>query len=112
MARSVNKLILVGHVGADPDVRSTGDGTKVANFPLATNHYWRDSNDREHDRTDWHRLTAWGRMAQFVEDYVHKGDRVYVEGRLQYGSYDRDGVTIPTPDVVVRELVLLSPPKD
>ena len=110
MGKSVNKIILVGNVGRDPEVRETSSGTKVCNLSLATNRRWRDSNDEEHDRVDWHRLTAWNNLAQFIQDYVHKGDRIYVEGRLQYDSYERDGVTIPTADVVVRELVLLSPP--
>ena len=61
------------------------------------------------ERTDWHRLTFWNRNAQLAEDYIRTGDRVYVEGRLEYGSYERDGVTVPTAEVHVREVVLLSP---
>ena len=67
------------------------------------------SGEEPQERADWHRLTLWNRLAQFAQDYVSKGDRVYVEGRLEYDSYERDGVTIPTADVNVRELVLLSP---
>ena len=109
MSRSVNKIILVGNVGQDPDIQETGNGTKVAHFSLATNRRRTGSGDDVQERTDWHRLTLWNRMAQFAEDYVSKGDRVYVEGRLEYDSYERDGVAIPTADVHVRELVLLSP---
>ena len=61
------------------------------------------------ERTDWHRLTCWNRLAQFVEDHVTTGDRIYVEGRIEYDSYERDGVTIPTAEITVRELVMLSP---
>jgi single-strand DNA-binding protein len=107
MSRSVNKIILVGNMGRDPEVRETPSGKKVANVSLATNHRMGSGPDAE-ERTDWHRLTLWNQLAQFAEDYVRKGDRVYVEGRLGYDSYERDGVTIPTAEVTVRELVLLS----
>lgn len=109
MSRSVNKIILVGNVGQDPDVQETANGTKVVHISLATNRRTSSNGEEQKERTDWHRLTLWNRLAQFTEDYVTKGDRVYVEGRLEYDSYERDGVTIPTADVVVRELVLLSP---
>jgi single-strand DNA-binding protein len=111
MSRSVNKIILVGHLGRDPEVRETQSGTKVANVTLATNHRWGNGEGEEQERTDWHRLTLWNRLALFAEEYAKKGDRVYVEGRLQYDSFEREGVTIPTAEVNVRELVLLSPPR-
>jgi single-strand DNA-binding protein len=109
MSRSVNKIILVGHVGQDPDIQETGNGTKVAHLSLATNRKTGGAGEEVQERADWHRLTLWSRLAQFAQDYVNKGDRIYVEGRLEYDSYERDGVTIPTADVNVRELVLLSP---
>ena len=106
MGRTINKIILVGNVGADPDVRETKNGTKVVHMSMATNRP--PYGDDPQERTDWHRLTPWARLAQFTEDYVKKGDRIYVEGRLEYDTYERDGVSIPTADVNVRELVLLS----
>ncbi|HWV56031.1 MAG TPA: single-stranded DNA-binding protein [Longimicrobiales bacterium] len=107
MSRSINKIILVGNVGRDADVHVTGAGTKVAHFSLATSRRVpRDGGYEE--RTEWHRLAVWDRLAQFVEEYVRKGDRLYVEGRLEYGSYEKNGVTIPTTEVHVRELVLLN----
>jgi single-strand DNA-binding protein len=111
MSRSVNKIILVGHVGRDPELRETQSGAKVANLSLATNHRFTTSGEEERERTDWHRITLWNRLALFAEEYVKKGDRIYIEGRLEYDSYERDGVTIPTAEVNVRELVLLSPPR-
>ena len=106
MARSVNKLILVGNVGRDPEVQKTSTGHTVAHFSLATSRRIpRESGFEE--RTEWHRITAWGRLAELADEYIRKGDRLYVEGRMQYDSYERDGVTIPTSDVVVRELVML-----
>jgi len=109
MSRSVNKIILVGHVGRDPDVHTTQNGNRVAHFSLATNQRLGTNGEEVRERTDWHRLTVWNRLADFAQEHVHKGDRLYVEGRLEYDSYEREGVTIPTADVNVRELVLLSP---
>ena len=109
MSRSVNKIILVGNVGRDPDIHQTQNGTKVAHVSLATNRRLPSDGEETKERTDWHRLTCWNRLAQFAEDYIATGDRIYIEGRLEYDSYERDGVTIPTADVNVREVVLLSP---
>jgi single-strand DNA-binding protein len=106
MARSINKLILVGNVGRDPEVQKTPNGHKVAHFSLATSRRIPRENGFE-ERTEWHRLTVWNKLAELAEEYIRKGDRLYVEGRIQYDSYERDGVTIPTSDVVVRELVML-----
>ena len=106
MARSVNKLILVGNVGRDPETQTTSNGHKVAHFSLATSRRIPRENGFE-ERTEWHRITVWSRLAELCEEYVRKGDRLYIEGRMQYDSYERDGVTIPTSEVVVRELVML-----
>ena len=107
MSRSVNKVTLIGNVGRDPDIQLTKSGTKVAHFSLATNRRPSQNGDGE-ERTDWHRLTLWNRQAQFAEDYIRTGDRIYVEGRLEYDSYERDGVVIPTAEVIVWEVVRLS----
>jgi single-strand DNA-binding protein len=109
MSRSVNKVILVGNIGRDPDVQTTSAGTKVAHVSLATSRRVPVTGGFE-DRTEWHRLTLWDRLAQLAEDYVRKGDRVYVEGRMEYDSYEKNGVTVPTAEVQVRELVLLGSP--
>jgi single-strand DNA-binding protein len=108
MSRSVNKIILVGNVGRDPDIQQTKNGTKVAHMSLATNRRTPGNGAEPAERADWHRITMWNRTAQFAEDYIKTGDRIYVEGRLEYDSYERDGVTIPTADVSVSEVVLLS----
>ena len=107
MSRSVNKVILIGAVGSDPDVRITSAGVKIARVSLATN--WRTGGNEPEERTDWHRVTLWGRLAQVAEDYVSRGDWLYVEGYLQYDSYERDGVTIPTAEIRAREMVMLPP---
>ncbi len=110
MSRSVNKVILVGNAGRDPDVQTTAGGVKVAHLSLATSRRF-PRNGRVEERTDWHRLTLWDRLAQIAEEHVRKGDRLYVEGRMEYDSYERNGVTIPTSEVQVRELVMLGAPR-
>ncbi len=106
MSRSVNKIILVGNVGNDPEVRITRSGVKVARISVATN--WRTAGEEAEERTDWHRVNLWGRLAQVAEEYVSKGDKLFVEGYLQYDSYERDGITIPTAEIRAREMVMLS----
>ena len=107
MARSVNRITLIGNVGRDPDIQQTKNGPKVAHFSVATNRRMPAGTDGE-EPTDWHRLTLWNRQAQFAEDYIRMGDRVYIDGRLEYDSYERDGVVIPTAEVIVREVVMLN----
>ncbi len=106
MSRSVNRVILVGNAGSDPDLRETSAGTAVAHVSLATSRVYQ-RNGQEQRKTDWHRLTFWAGAAEAVEKWVRKGTRLYVEGRIEYGSYDRDGISIPTADVVVSEFVFL-----
>ena len=107
MSRSVNKITLIGNVGRDPDIQETKSGTKVAHFSIATNRRLAAGSDEE-ERTGWHRLTLWSKQAQFAEDYIRTGDRIYVEGRLEYDSYERDGVVIPTAEIHVFECLLLT----
>lgn len=106
MPRSVNRVTLVGNVGSDPDVRETGNGTRVAHLSLATDRRFRRNGEVE-KRTDWHRLTFWGKAAETVEQYVRKGSKLYVEGRIEYGTYEREGIEIPSVDVIVRDFVML-----
>ncbi|MGH7476574.1 MAG: single-stranded DNA-binding protein [Longimicrobiales bacterium] len=110
MSRSINKIILVGNVGRDPDVQTTGGGIRVAHLSLATSRRV-PRNGKVEERTEWHRLTLWDRLAQVAEEHVRKGDRLYVEGRMEYDSYERNGVTIPTAEITVRELVMLGSPR-
>jgi single-strand DNA-binding protein len=108
MARSLNKVMLIGNVGAEPEIRSTGSGVKVAKVSLATNRTFNDRSGQQQEKTEWHRLTFWDRMAELVEQYVHKGDRLYIEGRLEYSqSQDDHGNVRYFTDIVVREMVML-----
>ena len=107
MSRSLNKVMLIGNVGNDPEIRATSSGARVAKLSLATNRSWSDRSGQQQEKTEWHRLTFFGRLVDIVEQWVNKGDRLYVEGRIEYGSYERDGVSITTTDVIVQEFVLL-----
>lgn len=111
MSRSINKITLLGNVGRDPDVQTTAAGTKVAHLSIATSRRVRRNGGLE-ERTEWHRLTLWDRLAQLAEDYIRKGDRLYVEGRMEYDSFERNGETIPTAEITVREVVLLGSPRE
>jgi len=108
MARSLNKVMLIGNIGADPDVRSTPSGTKVVKLSLATNRRFQDRDGQQQERTDWHRITLFGKLADIVEQYVSKGDRLYVEGRIEYSqTQDDQGGTKYWTDVVAQEIVML-----
>src|SRR5688572_5716457 len=111
VSRSINKVILVGNVGRDPGIQTTNGGTKVAHLSLATSRRVPRNGGFE-DRTEWPRLTLRARLAQAAGEYVRKGDRLYMEGRIEYDSFEKNGVTIPTAEVQVRELVMLGTPRN
>ena len=107
MSRSLNKVMLIGNVGSDPEVRSTASGTRLAKMSLATNRQWTNKDGSEQEKTEWHRLTVWGKLADVVEGYVKKGDRLYVEGRIEYSESESDGQKKYWTDVNVLEMVML-----
>ena len=107
MSRSVNRVTLIGNVGSEPDIRMTPSGTKVAKVSLATSRQWKDKSGTANEKTDWHRLTFFGQIADVVEQWVRKGDRIYVEGRIEYSTSEHDGVTKYFTDIIVQELVML-----
>ena len=84
---SVNKVILVGHIGNKPEGRYTPSGTSTASFSLATNESWIDSENEKQERTEWHNIIAWNKLADFVTEYLQKGQLIYIEGRLQTRTY-------------------------
>jgi single-strand DNA-binding protein len=107
MARGLNKVMLIGRLGADPEIRYTQSGTAVANFNLATNHGVK-KGDQWEEATEWHRVVAWDRLAEICNQYMNKGTQVYVEGRLQTREWqDRDGNRRWTTEIVAREIQLL-----
>ena len=102
MARGVNKAILIGNVGGDPEVRHMPNGNAVANITLATSDSWKDKNTGQHqERTEWHRVVFFGRLAEVVGDYVRKGSKLYIEGRIQTREWEKDGVKRYTTEIVV-----------
>lgn len=108
MSRSLNKVMLIGNVGSEPEIRTTGGGTRLAKVSLATNRTFKDRSGNQQDKTEWHRLTFWDRMAELVEQYVKKGDRLYVEGRIEYSQTEDDkGNQRFWTDIVVQEMVML-----
>jgi len=103
----VNKVILVGNLGADPEMRYTAGGTAVCKFRIATTEKFKDRQGNVQERTDWHRITAWGKLAEICGQYLAKGKQVYIEGRLEYGSYEKDGVKHYTTDIIANTMQML-----
>lgn len=109
MARSVNKVILVGHLGKDPEVRYSSNGQAVANVTLATSESWKDKESAEkQERVEWHRVVFFGRLAEIAGEYLKKGSPVYVEGRLQTRKWqDKQGLDRYTTEIVASDMQML-----
>ena len=109
MARGVNKVILVGNLGKDPDIRYTPGGAAVASFSIATTESWKDKQSGEKvEKTEWHNITAFSRLAEICGEYLKKGSQVYVEGRLQTDKYtDKQGVEKYSTKVIINEMQML-----
>lgn len=115
MSRSLNKVTLIGNLGADPEVRTTSNGNKVANFSLATGRQWTSPSGEKQEKTEWHKCIVWNsrgdrgpQLADIIEKYVKKGDKLFVEGAIEYRQYeDKDKQTRYVTEINVRELILL-----
>ena len=108
MARSVNKVMLIGNLGADPELRYTGSGTAVCNMRIATNESYKDASDQLVEKTEWHNVVAWARLAEICGEYLKKGSRIYVEGSLQTRSWeDQEGVTKYMTEIKIRDMMML-----
>jgi len=106
----INKAILIGNLGRDPEVRYTQNGTAVANFTIATSEKWKDKNTGEmQERTEWHRIVTFGRLAEICGEYLSKGRQVYIEGRLQTRSWEQEGVTRYTTEIIANDMKMLGP---
>ena len=107
-SRGINKVILVGNLGNDPEVRYMPNGNAVANISLATSDSWKDKTSGEQqEKTEWHRVVFFNRLAEIVEQYVKKGSKLYVEGRLQTRSWEQDGVKKYSTEIVASEMQML-----
>lgn len=114
MSRSLNKVTLIGNLGADPEIRTTPNGSKVAQFSLATSRSWTSQSGEKQEKTEWHKCVAWNAgsrgtgLADIIERYVKKGEKLYVEGRVEYRQYeDKEKQTRYVTEINVREILLL-----
>ena len=112
MSRSLNKVMLIGNLGSDPEVRSTTGGNRVATFSLATSRSWNSPSGEKQEKTEWHRCVVWNTkgtgLADVVEKYCKKGDKIYVEGRIEYRQWqDKENQTRYSTEINVRELLML-----
>ena len=104
----VNKVILLGRLGRDPEVRYTPSGTAVANFSIATSEQWNNKDGEKQERTEWHKIVAWKRLGEICGEYLHKGSQVYIEGKIQTKSWeDRDGNKRYTTEVIAQNMQML-----
>ena len=108
MAGGLNKAILIGHLGRDPEMRYTQSGVAVANFSIATTETWTNKEGEKESRTEWHRIVAFGKLGEICGEYLAKGRQVYIEGRIQTRDWeDRDGVKRYTTEIVASQMIML-----
>ena len=106
----VNKVFLVGNLGSDPEMRYTASGTAVCKFSLATSRRFTGKDGQKQEKTEWHRIVAWGKLGEICGQYLAKGKQVVIEGRIDYGSYEKDGVKHYTTDIVAENMQMLGSP--
>ena len=109
MARTLNRVQLIGRLGGDPDMRITTSGMPVTTFSLATDRQWQDREGNTREETDWHTVVAWDRLAQICNDHLTKGRLVFVEGRLRYRSWESNGQKFYKTEIVASDMLILDP---
>jgi single-strand DNA-binding protein len=107
MSKSLNKVQLIGNLGRDPELKYTSAGVAVATFSIATSDSWKDQEGNTQERTEWHNIVAWRKLAEICGEWLKKGKRVYIEGRVQTRSYEKDGVKKYTTEIVADQLIML-----
>lgn len=106
----INKAIIIGNLGSDPEIRYTQSGTQVATFNVATTERWKGQDGQMQESTEWHKIVAWQRLAEICGEYLHKGSKVYIEGKIQTRKWqDQNGNDKYTTEIVAREMKMLSP---
>jgi single-strand DNA-binding protein len=105
--KGVNKVIIVGSLGNDPEIRANQSGSTVCNFNVATNEEWRDKQGEKQSKTEWHRIVVWGKLAEICGQYLTKGSQVYLEGKIQTRQWEKDGVKQYTTEIVASEMQIL-----
>ena len=109
---SINKVIIIGNLGRDPEIRYSQQGTAVVNFTVATSEVWTDKNGKRQEHTEWHRITVFGKQAENCERYLSKGRQVYVEGKLRRSSYEKEGQTHYSTDIIANTIQFLGTKQD
>lgn len=108
MAKDLNQCNFIGRVGKSPDIKFTNDGTAIANFSIACGESWKDGSGNKQEKTEWIKCVAWRKLAEIIEEYVKKGDQIYISGKQVSRSWDKDGITRYTTEIVVNNLQMLS----
>ena len=106
-SRGLNKVVLIGFLGGDPEIKYTPQGTAIANFSVATSESWKDKDGKQQDRTEWHRIVAWQKLAEIIGEYAKKGQQVFVEGKLQTRSWEKDGQKHYATEIVAQTFQIL-----
>lgn len=112
MARGVNRCTLIGNAGQDPELKYSQSGTAICNFSLATSSVRKDRDGNQTEKTEWHRIKAFGKTAEIIGEYLKKGKQIYIEGRIEYGQYDKEGVTHYTTDIIAENFQFLGSNSD
>ena len=107
MSKSLNKVILIGNLGRDPETRYLPNGDAVANISVATTETWKDKAGEKQEKTEWHRVTMYRRLGEIAGEYLKKGSQVYIEGRIEYREYEKDGVKRYSTDIIASEMKML-----
>ncbi|MGA9406581.1 MAG: single-stranded DNA-binding protein [Bacteroidota bacterium] len=107
MSKSLNKVQLIGNLGKDPELKYTSAGVAVATFSIATSDSWKDQEGNVQERTEWHNIVAWRKLAEICGEWLKKGKRVYIEGRLQTRNYEKDGVKRYITEIIADQLIML-----
>ena len=107
MARGLNKVLLIGHLGKDPELKYTEKGTAYCTFSVATTESYKDENGNKVDKTEWHNMVAWRKLAEICGQYLKKGSKIYCEGKLQTDSYEKDGVKRYSTKIVMTDMTML-----
>ena len=111
MAKGLNKVMLIGNLGKDPELKYTASGVGVCTFSIATAASWKDTEGNQQDRTEWHNIVAWRKLAEICGEWLKKGKRVYIEGRIQTRSYEKDGVKRYVTEIIADQMLMLDSAK-
>lgn len=104
---SLNKAQIIGNLGKDPELKYTPSGKAVASFSVATSEKWKDAEGNQQEKTEWHNVTAWDKLAEVIGQYLKKGSKVYIEGKLQTDKWEKDGVTHYSTKIIAKDLIML-----